>query len=385
MKKKRLEQILLLSVIVLMVLSVIIFINQDYGFKEKNEDSSVNYVKAKVVEVLEQELTVSGADGEYMLGYQKLCVRILEGNEKGEEIEIENYITVDHHVLPKEGSRVIVCADCPENAEPYYTIYNYDRSYGMLIGIAIFAILVILVGRKQGIRSCIALLFTMLMVVLYLIPQIYEGKNAVAATLVVVILSCAVTCFCIGGISKKTVINIISAALGGLSAGAMYALFSKILKVTGCNIEEAESLVIIAKANGIKLEGILFAAVIIASLGAVMDVAVSLGASLSEISSLNPELGKKDLFRSGMNIGKDMIGTMTNTLILAFAGDSLATLLVFIAYGMQFNQFVSSNFLALEVSKGLAGSAAIVLTVPISAIVSAIGYGKNKHKNNGGK
>ena len=104
-----------------------------------------------------------------------------------------------------------------------------------------------------------------------------------------------------------------------------------------------------------------------------MDIAVSISASLQEIVSLKPEIKKKELFRSGMNIGRDAIGTMTNTLILAFAGGTLATLLVLISYGVQFHQLVSSNFLALEIAQGLAGSAAIILTVPISAFVNAVG------------
>lgn len=383
-KRQKWERIFMAAVIGLMALLAIGYSRQEYGFQTE-EDATVQYVKGKVLEVTEQELTISGADGEYMLGYQELRIRLLEGKNAGEEVEISNYITVQHHVIPKEGSYVIVCADCPEGVEPYYTVYNYDRSGGIAIVVAIFALLVILVGRKQGVRSCIALLFTLEMVFCYLLPQLYEGKNAAVLTIVTVVFSCAVTCFCIGGLSRKTALNIASAVLGGISAGVMYELFSQILKVTGCNMDEAETLTIVAQSTGLKLEGVLFAAVTVAALGAVMDVAVSLGASLSEISILNPEITRKDLFRSGMNIGKDMIGTMTNTLILAFAGGSLATLLVFVAYGVQFHQLMSSNLIALEVSKGLAGSAAVVLTVPISAAVCAFGYGKHQKQQNGGK
>ena len=383
-KQQRLEHILLIGVAALMAIFAMRFEQHEYRY-QKYETSSVKYVKAQVKRIIEQELTVSGADGEYMTGYQKLCIRILEGDEKGEEKEIENYITVQHHVIPREGSRVIICADCPENAEAYYSLYNYDRSYGLLIVVMIFVLLVILIGRKQGAKSCIALLFTMVMVVCYLIPQLYDGGQTIWATFITVALSCTVTCLCIGGITLKTRLNIVSAVLGGISAGAVYALFSGILSITGCTMEDAESLVLIAQSTGLNLEGVLFAAVTISSLGAVMDVAVSLGASLEEISSLNPEMGRKELFQSGMNIGKDMMGTMTNTLILAFAGGSLSTLLVLISYGVQFHQFVSSNFLALEAAKGLAGSAAVVLTVPISAAVCAVGYGKKKQKQYGGK
>lgn len=375
-KRKKVEQILMLVIVITMIFMCGNYRNQKYGFQISNADENVYYVRAKVQEVIEQDVSYSESHKEYELGYQKLIVRVLEGEYKGQELVIDNYITVQHHVVLKENSKVIVCMDCPEGVEPYYTIYNYDRSGGLILVLGIFVLLVAMVGGWQGIRSCIALLFTLLLVFCYLLPHLFEGDNATGITMITVSLSCAVTCFCIGGISKKTILNVISAVLGGVSAGVLYEVFSNILSISGCNMDEAETLELVAQTTGLRLEGVLFAAVTVASLGAVMDVAVSLGASLFEISNLDPNIERKELFHSGMNIGKDMIGTMTNTLILAFAGGTLSTLLVFAAYDVQFHQLISSNMLALEVAKGLAGSAAVVMTVPISAMVCAIGYGK---------
>lgn len=375
-KRKKVEQILMLVIVITMIFMCGNYRNQKYGFQTSNADENVYYVRAKVQEVIEQDVSYSESHKEYELGYQKLIVRVLEGEYKGQELVIDNYITVQHHVVLKENSKIIVCMDCPEGVEPYYTIYNYDRSGGLIMVLGIFVLLVAMVGGWQGIRSCIALLFTLLLVFCYLLPHLFEVDNATGITMITVSLSCVVTCFCIGGISKKTILNVISAVLGGVSAGVLYEVFSNILSISGCNMDEAETLELVAQTTGLRLEGVLFAAVTVASLGAVMDVAVSLGASLFEISNLDPNIERKELFHSGMNIGKDMIGTMTNTLILAFAGGTLSTLLVFAAYGVQFHQLISSNMLALEVAKGLAGSAAVVMTVPISAMVCAIGYGK---------
>ena len=231
--------------------------------------------------------------------------------------------------------------------------------------------------------SCIGLLFTLCMMVCFLIPLLYDGKNAVVASVATVFVSTAVTCFCISGISRKTVINIISTAVGCVSAGLVYLLFMALLNISGNTLGEIESLVLISRSPGMKITGLLFAGILVSSLGAVMDVAVSIGASLSEIKELNPDITATGLFRSGMNIGRDMIGTMTNTLILAFAGGALSTLLVLISYGVQANQLLSSDYIALEVAQGLAGSTSVVLTVPISAAVCAVGYGK--YKKSGGK
>ena len=123
---------------------------------------------------------------------------------------------------------------------------------------------------------------------------------------------------------------------------------------------------------------LLLAGVLISALGAVMDVAVSLAASLEELVLVNPNMGQKALLRSGLNIGKDMIGTMSNTLILAYAGTALSTMLCLIAYGYQFTQLLSSDYLAIELSQGLCATLGVVLTIPAAAGVSCLLFVRRK-------
>lgn len=376
---RRLKEYIVIAIIIVITIAMLITFQAKEFSYQRYETSSLHYVRGVVTEMFDQTLTLSGADGEYFIGYQTVLVEILEGDMAGENVEIENYITVSHNVVLREGSGVIVCADTPEGVEPYYSIYNYDRTNSVMILVVCFLVLVIIVGRKKGIMSCIGLLFTLCMVVCYLLPALYNGNSAVLSSIITIVVSTAVTCFCISGFSRKTVLNIISTAVGVASAGLIYRIFMFVLNILGTSMDEAESLVLISQATGLQLKGVLFSGIMISSLGAVMDVAVSICASLSEIKELNPEITAKELFRSGMNIGRDMIGTMTNTLILAFAGSSLATLLILASYGIQENQLLSSNFIALEVAQGLAGSAAIVLTVPISAAVYAVGHERRGH------
>ena len=372
-KKRAIERALLFLIVMLGISMVWNFTNLNFNYERFHTDG-ITYEKAIVTDVLKEELELYEADDQHMVGYQFLKIKFLKGEEKGKELEIENTISITHNVILNEGDRVIICADRPEEMEPYYSIYNYDRSTGVW-GIAIaYFLLIILIGGKKGIRSCLGLVFTIIVVVSYLLPAIFHGKSAVFSAVFTVALSSAVTCFCIGGLEKKTTYNIISSMLGGFSAGIMYLILANILKLGGNSMAETESLTLISQATGMRLNGILFTETMVASLGAVMDVAVSLGASLHEIQMLNPNLGRKELFQSGLNIGKDMIGTMT--LILAFMGGTMSTLLVFISYGIQYNQLISSDFLALEVMKGIAGNSAVVLTVPITAGVCALGYGK---------
>lgn len=372
-KRKCIETTLLLLIVVLGIYLVWNFmrLNIDY---ERFHTEGITYEKAIVTAVVKEELELYEADGEHMVGSQLLRVRFLEGKEKGTEVEIENGISITHNVILKTGDRLIVCADRPGNVESFYYVYNYDRSTGIWFVATAFVCLIIFIGRKHGVKSCLGLAFTLIMVVCYLLPALYKGKSAVFASIFTVGVSSIVTSFCIGGLEKKTVYNMLSSTLGGCSAGIIYMFLSFVLKVGGNSMEETESLILITQATGMRINGILFAGIMVAALGAVMDVAVSLGAALYEIQILNPKISGRELFQSRMNIGRDMIGTMTNTLILAFSGGSLSTLLVFISYGIQFKQLISSDFFAVEVVQGIAGSSAVILTVPITAMVCAIGY-----------
>ncbi len=380
-KNRIIEYIIMAVIFVLMFVMIFGFTKKEYSYKAY-DTSTLHYVRGTVTEVVDQNITYSGADGEYITGIQNIKVKINQGELKGQTVEIDNYITVQHNVVVNEGRRVIVCADTPENVDPYFTLYNYDRSNSIWILAAVFILLVVIIGEKKGLMSCIGLGFTMCMVICWLLPTLYNGGNGTLISIITIIMSTAVSCFCISGLSKKTALNIISAVAGTLSAGLIYKIFSFVLVLSGASMDESEALSLISQATGLRLSGVLFAGVMISALGAVMDVAVSIGASLHEIRQLNPNVSPKELFKSGMNIGRDMIGTMTNTLILAFAGGSIAMLILLISYGVQYNQLISSNYIALEVAKGLAGSAAVVLTVPISALICSFGYGKLKIENN---
>ena len=119
--------------------------------------------------------------------------------------------------------------------------------------------------------------------------------------------------------------------------------------------------------------------ILIASLGAVMDVAMSISSTIEEISYQNPELGIKGLFFSGMRVGKDMMGTMSNTLILAFAGGSINTLVFIYAYNYEYLQMINMFDIGIEIIQGVASSMGVILTVPICSFLSACIQGNKRN------
>ncbi|MCD7982447.1 MAG: YibE/F family protein [Clostridiales bacterium] len=334
--------------------------------------STLHYVRGVVISVDAEELEKDSADENLYLGSQDVTVRILEGDQKDEEAEFTNYLTRIHSIYVTEGQRVIVCADTPENAEAFYTIYNYDRTFPLAMLIAVFVFAMLLVGRTKGLRALLGVVYSLLVVTLFLVQAVYHGFSPVGVTLLAVLVIAGVSLLLLNGFSRRTAAGFLSTLAGVAMTAVLFLIFSRLLHLSGYNTDEAETLLSASYSTGLSIRWLLLAGVLISGLGAVMDVAVSLAASLEELVLVHPDLGRRKLVTSGFNIGKDMIGTMSNTLILAFAGTSLNTMLCLLAYGYQTNQLLSSNFLAIELSQGLCATLGVVLTVPVTTAVAAL-------------
>lgn len=367
------------------MLFIIVFITLvlvwNQGIQDKYQhynNTNITYEKGIVTEVKNDELTVDETDSGRYLGLQYASIKMLSGKYKGRIVETENYLTAASNIYAEPGTRVIVSQDEPEDTEPYFVIYNYYRSpaiYGILL---VFGFFMLLIGGRKGMRAILGLAFTLFVIVMWMIPVIYLGYSPVMASIVTVIITTAAALVLLNGASKKTLAAICGTALGVILVGIIFALFAAVLHVSGYNTDETEFMVLISKNTHLQIAEVLFAGVLIASLGAVMDVGMSIASAIFEVQSANQQLSRRELFRSGINIGKDMIGTMSNTLILAFTGSGLSTLLVLTGYGIKYHQLVSSDFLAIEVGQGLSGTIAVILTVPITSAVASVLYKRKK-------
>ena len=196
--------------------------------------------------------------------------------------------------------------------------------------------------------------------------------------LLTVLLSTAVTLALLHGPTMQCLLGSAATILGELAACLLFAAASAMLHLTGFQTDSAEGLLLIAQNTGLNIRTLLLAGMMIAALGAVMDVAVSVLSALREVALASKKPKRGELFRSGMSMGRDMMGTMSNTLIFAFTGGALATMLVFYSYGVQFQQLFNSDYLAVELAQGLCSTAAVILTVPAAAAMGALYYGKQK-------
>ena len=374
-KTKKLHWIIELSVLLAVAL-MSLFPAKGSGYRRFATDT-LHYVRGTVLEVTSETLSDSTLGTGQKLGEQMLRVRLSDG----QELSLTNYLTETHNILLKKGDSAIICADLPENAAPYYTVYNYDRTIPLMGLATVFVLLLVLVGRRKGADACLSILFTLAFILSVLLPALYSGASPVGMGLVTVLLSTAVTLLLIHGVSAQCLLSLCATMTGELIACGLFAAFSQLLHLTGFQTDSAEGLLLIAQNTGLNIRMLLFAGTMIASLGAVMDVAVSVLSAMREVAIAARRPERKMLFLSAMRLGQDMIGTMSNTLIFAFVGSTLITMLVFCSYGVQLHQILSSDYLAVELAQGVCSTAAVILTVPASAIIGAGYYGKAANRN----
>ena len=362
-KEKSLYRLLPYGIVLVVILLLVIMPQENADFQSL-VSSGISYQRGTVIQVLSQSLEESPL-GSGMLGSQDLAVRLQDGSE----VQMTNYLTDTHNILAEEGSKVIICVDAPDGVEPYYTVYNYDRTSALVLIFAVFILLMMLVGGKQGANAVLALAVSLLLIVRFTVPAIYRGGSPIAVGAITVFAATAVTLLLLHGATVRALLAAGVTLAGEGTACMLFAVSSALLHIGGFQTDQAEGLLVVAQNTGLHLKTLLFAATMIASLGAVMDVAVSLLSALWELKQQGTQDGGQ-LFRSGMNIGKDMIGTMSNTLIFAFAGNALATMLSLTAYGVQASQLLNSNYIALEI-QGLCGTGGVILTVPIASAAAA--------------
>ena len=178
-----------------------------------------------------------------------------------------------------------------------------------------------------------------------------------------------VTMCMVDGITKKSVAAMLGTIIGVVFSGAFALIFGQVTSITGYNVSDIENLVYVGEMTDIKIGELLFA---------VMDVGMSIASTLNELKEQNPQMMLKELFQSGMNVGRDMMGTMTNTLILAFTGGSINTLVFIFAYNYEYQQVINMYSVGIEIMQGLSSSLGVIMAVPVTSWIAAFLYNKNQ-------
>ena len=356
------------------ILALIVFVIFTIRINQVDKVALVNragqtFEKGVVTQILQDNLMPDGS----RVGEQRVMVRMTTGVRAGQELETTSASGYLFGAGCTVGMKVVVMQSVAGDST-ITSVYSQDREWVIYAFAAAYLLVLCLVGGKQGVKGAAGLVFTFGCILYVYLPLVYQGYSPFWSSVLVCVVTTAVTLYFIGGPTLKTL-----AATGGTIAGVVFAgatasLFSLATGITGWNVSDIESLMTLWSTSGIQVGGLLFSGLLISALGATMDVAMSIASSMAELLAQNPTLTRKELLRAGMRVGRDMMGTDSNTLILAFAGGSVSMLLMNYAYDLPWLQIINSNNIGIAVMQGLSGSFGVVLSVPATVLLAGALY-----------
>ena len=338
----------------------------------------MEYENAVVEQILTDSTEADPVSEGHFRGNQNLIVRVKTGRYAGQQMMADNTVGPIYGCPMAVGDGVTVGLSTYSDGTVRCYIYEYDRSMGLALVLGAFLLVTVLVGGKVGLKSLLSLGLTVAALIFILLPLLLRGWPTILTTFFVSVLVTAATFVILGGVDKKTVCACLG-TLAGIALATVFGLLAQnLLRIDGYRQEYAEALLQLRQTeeSAIGITGLITAGVIVSALGAVMDVAMSISSALQELTRVNPDLTSKDLFGSGMNIGRDMVGTMTNTLILAILGSGLTLVVYIYSLSLQPWQLLSSAYMSLEAISGIASSIGVMLAVPLTAAICAVSYGK---------
>ena len=316
------------------------------------------------------------AEGAYR-GNQTLLVEVTSGQYEGETLLVTNAVGPMYGEPAAVGQSIVMTISTYSDGTHMASVFEYNRTPAIYLILGLFLLVTVLVGGKTGLKSILGLALTVAMLLLVFLPLLMKGWQPIPTAFLLCSLV-AIACFLIlGGCSRK----IACACMGTVAGMALAMLFGilaqKLLHLDGLRAADAEALLQLRQTGTpVHIRGLLVAGVIISALGAVMDVAMSVSSAIGELKAVNPELTSRELWRSGMNIGRDMVGTMTNTLILAILGSSTVLILYLYSLELSWHQLMSSSYIGIEIISSVSSAIGVILAVPLTALASALLYGR---------
>ena len=367
--------------IVVLVLSILyILIGNRIAMKDNSflaQVTKVDYPKAKITRIIERKETpfeVDGLDNQYNIDIT-FEAQILSGEHKDELViptqNISTYIAGTIKEV-EAGEKVLLYNQQNYDGQQAWYFMEYSRTTALFVLALIFLGLIVLFGRIQGGKTLISLLFTVLSIFIVYIPAILGGQNVYAWTIATCAFITISTVILVYGTSRKTVATALGCIGGVLVAGILTLIMNGVLKLTGFVDENA---IYLQQLNSsIDLKAIIFGGILIGALGAIMDVSIDIASSLSEVADKMEKPDFRTIVKSGFNIGKDIMGTMTNTLILAYIGSSLTTVLLLTASSHSIAYLFNLEMITVEILQALVGSIGILTTIPLTSVIAAALY-----------
>ena len=335
-----------------------------------------DYYKGTVVRVISSgENNVMG----YKVLFQILEVQITTGPDSGKTINIsygkDSQITKDQEV--SQGQEVILTKITNQSGKTSYSIYDTYRLNPLLVLLVLFFVLIVIVAGLKGIGSVLGMSFSLFIIMVFIIPNILSGKDPLAVTVVGSVAIIFVSTYLAHGVSKKTTVALISTLIALILAAAFSIFAINFAKLTGLGNEDFANLML-GTTSFINIKGLFLSGIIIGTLGALNDITTTQSATIFELKKTNDKLKFSQLLKKGFGVGKEHIASLVNTLILAYAGSSIA-IFIFLALNpahLPYWVILNNEIISGEIIRIIAGSSGLILAVPIVTLIASLAVSK---------
>ena len=359
------------------------FDNPD-GYVEQYEKARVASVESRI----ENRMEYDGFEGRSEIEIT-FTAKISSGDLKGQEItctqNLSPFLMADYKEV-EEGDYVMIVRtefDDETGSHDRWDFAEYVRLDALIWLGVLFAICLIVFGRGKGFNTLISLVLTVAAVFLVFVPAILAGRNIYLWSIITCVFVIAVTLILVNGASLLSLSAGLGCFCGVTCAGIITLVMDKIVKLTGYTDEHSVYITYLNPNVEIDLKAVIFGAIIVGAVGAILDVSVDIAASLREISRKVENISAGELFKSGITIGRDIIGTMTNTLILAYIGSSLCVVLLLVAYYMNSIEYLfNREMIVVEILQALVGSFGILLAIPLTSLICSVLYTRKHSDDN---
>jgi uncharacterized membrane protein len=310
---------------------------------------------------------------------QILTVRLLNGPHKGCEMTIMNMLTgkMEFDEFYAVGATILVEYNAADGKPRSGVARGHYRLRMQLVLIGLFGLLLLVVAGVTGLKAVLSFIFAAMVLWKIFFPLILRGLPPIPTGLGIVALLTSVITFSVGGLDRRGISTFVGSMLGEFVTCGLAVWFTKSFALHGAVRPFAETL-LYSGYYSLRLTDIFIASVFIASSGAVMDLAMDIAASMDEIKQKHPEIGIFEHIRSGLRVGRAVIGTMTTTLLLAYSSSQMAMFLLFMAKGLPAQNILNAPFLAAEILNILVGSFGLVTVAPFTALVAGLLYQDDK-------
>jgi uncharacterized membrane protein len=365
MKKRHLSKALVVILPLLIYVGLVIFGGP--GISENSAD--MLEIKGVVVAVDNSELISSGVGH---LGSQSVTVLVTQGKHKGEKIEASNgligSLEIDEVYGP--GDTTLIAAQVVAGEIGYAkTISQYRQGWEALL-FGLFILLLLIYAGSVGLKALISFVASVVIIWNFLLPGLLAGQNPLLITISTLTLLTMVIIFLVGGFTRKALAATLGTLAGLAAALVLTVIFGDLLQISGMTSPFAPTL-LLSGHYALDMREIFYASVVIGASGAAMDIAMDVAASMDEVKKAKPEISARELLKSGLNVGRTVVGTMSTTLLLAYSGGYLTMLMLFVTKDTSLMRILNFKMVAAEIFRILVGSIGLVMVAPLTALIAA--------------